>query len=422
MMVGGTQPSQAARMLLTKTPLSRQLLSVCALGGASMRNAWNDGSWKGVRMTQDASKRRLGRGLSSLMGVAVPIEPPSTSDASPSQGASRAQTPAAAGQRPAEANAHTYVSPIRVDEPAQAPPRAAEHHAAVLMIELGAISPGRFQPRRAFDESGLAALAASIRTAGVMQPVLVRPASVIGRGAGLGDGGGGGAAYELIAGERRWRAAALAGLTRIPAVVTQLDDRQAAEWGLIENVQREDLGVLDRALGYQQLAQRFAMTYEQVAQRVGIAASSVSNHVRLLELEPALLDMLGSGALSMGHGKALLSAPSGEDRLVLGRRAAAERWSVRRTELEANRLRRAAGQRAVGGSGQDQNEESLLRARRLALQLDRLERAITARLGTKVSLRATGPAGHRGRIVIEYYSFEQFDGLMRTIGVETGDA
>lgn len=379
-------------------------------------------------MTQDANKRRLGRGLSSLMGVAVPVEPPITeapTSSSPTPPPSAAPTPTAApratNERPptagqAPANTPTQVQHTRVNEPA---------HAAVLMIGLGSISPGRFQPRRVFDESGLAALAASIRTAGVMQPVLVRPVSDDASGGGVGgEGGNGGAAsvarYELIAGERRWRAAGLAGLTRIPAVVTPLDDRQAAEWGLIENVQREDLGVLDRALGYQQLAQRFGMTYEQVAQRVGIAASSVSNHVRLLELEPALLDMLGSGALSMGHGKALLSAPGGPERLALGRRAADERWSVRRTEMEANRLRRAAGQAAVGGPGQ--SDESLLRARRLALQLDRLERAITARLGTKVTLRAGGPAGHRGRIVIEYYSLEQFDGLMRTIGVETGDA
>jgi ParB family chromosome partitioning protein len=165
-----------------------------------------------------------------------------------------------------------------------------------------AIHPSPFQPRKSFDDGDLDQLAESIRRAGMMQPVVVRPGA-------SGD-------YELIAGERRWRAAKKIGLERMPAVVRDLPDEDAAELAIIENVQRKDLSAMERAWGFRTLADRFGLSHAQVAERVGLERSSVTNLVRLTELEQSIQDLLHTGAIGSGHGKALLAleaAPSASE-------------------------------------------------------------------------------------------------------------
>jgi ParB family transcriptional regulator, chromosome partitioning protein len=193
-----------------------------------------------------------------------------------------------------------------------------------LPIELIAANPR--QPRRRFDEEGLVALARSVRERGVLQPVLVRPVA--------------GGSYELIAGERRWRAARLAGLDSVPAMVRPHDDAESLELALIENMAREDLNPLESARAVAALVEDLGLTREEVGRRVGRSRVAVSNLLRLLELPDDALSLIADGALSEGHGRALLMAPDHDSRRRLARDAAAHGWSVRQTE---GRARAAAG-------------------------------------------------------------------------------
>lgn len=188
-----------------------------------------------------------------------------------------------------------------------------------LPVEL--IVPNPRQPRRTFDEDSLVALAGSFAERGVLQPVLVRPAA---------DG-----AYELIAGERRWRAAKIAGLTDLPALVRERDDAEALEIALVENMAREDLNPLEEARACAALVEELGLTREDVGRRVGRSRVAVSNLLRLLDLPDEALALLESGALSAGHGRALLLAADQGDRRRLGRSAAEEGWSVRELEARA---------------------------------------------------------------------------------------
>ncbi|MDO9173259.1 MAG: ParB/RepB/Spo0J family partition protein, partial [Actinomycetota bacterium] len=186
-------------------------------------------------------------------------------------------------------------------------------------IAVGSIVPNPHQPRVHFDEASLAELAASVREIGVLQPVLVRPAN---------DDG----TYELIAGERRWRAARRAGMAVIPAIVRATDDLGSVERALVENLHRQDLTPLEEASAYQQLIEDFSLTHEQVASRVGKSRSAISNTLRLLSLPAAIQALLADGRLSAGHAKALLGTPDRAFQEQLARRAATESWSVRMLE------------------------------------------------------------------------------------------
>jgi ParB family chromosome partitioning protein len=318
-------------------------------------------------------KPRLGRGLASLINTPVEVAPHASATAPPKK---------------------IIVS----DDAAQSPPVSGEEtNIGSRSIDVRAIVASRFQPRETFDEQGLAGLAASIRASGVMQPVLVRRA---GSDAGR---------WELIAGERRWRAAQLAGLERIPAVIVDIDDRQAAEWALVENVQREDLSAMERARALRGLAERFGMSHATLGERVGLDRSSVANLIRLTELEPEVQALLGgrdrsgeSGGLSMGHGRALLGARPGSARVALAQRAAREEWSVRRLES-------AVRESLEGAPVQARSVEP-------DPQVVDLERQLSETLGTKVRL-TTNADRTRGRIVIEFYGVEHFDGVVRQLGV-----
>jgi ParB family chromosome partitioning protein len=197
--------------------------------------------------------------------------------------------------------------------------------AAVLIdIPVADITPNPHQPRIHFDEESLAELTASIQHIGVLQPVLVRPSE---RGTG----------YELIAGERRWRAAGRAGLATIPALVRHTDDIAAVEQALVENLHRQDLTALEEAAAYQQLIDDFHLTHEQIADRVGKSRSAITNTLRLLGLPPAIQHLLADGKLSAGHARALLATPDRGLQEALARQAVTEGWSVRAVEEAVKR-------------------------------------------------------------------------------------
>ncbi len=238
-------------------------------------------------------------------------------------------------------------------------------------VLLPLVSPNPFQPRRAFDEAELTDLANSVKTKGILQPILVRR---------LGDGG-----YELIAGERRWRAAKLAGLKKIPAIVRPATDAEAMEMALIENLQRKDLNPMEAARAYQRLMKEFGLTQEVVARTLGKERPSIANTVRLLSLQLEVQGLVEGDQLSLGHAKVLLAVAEPEQQIRLGRRAVADRLSVR--DLE--RLVRPSNRGGHAGpvrKGQRPSE---------------VEERMTRKLGTKVRL-IHGKTG--GKIVIDFYS------------------
>ncbi|MBK9188432.1 MAG: ParB/RepB/Spo0J family partition protein [Phycisphaerales bacterium] len=266
---------------------------------------------------------------------------------------------------------------------------SAEHE-GLCMLPLDAVVPSPFQPRRTIDQASVEQLASSIRRSGVMQPVIVRS---------LGAG-----RYELVVGERRWRASRVAQLTHIPALVRDLADEEAAEWALVENVQREDLNAMERAHALRGLCERFGMTQTQVAERVALDRSTVTNLIRLTELEDSIATLLEQGKLSMGHGRALLGAPAGVVRESLAVQAAAQAWSVRKLERECQRMHAA--------------KPSAGKPSPRAMVLADLEKQIADQLGTKVMIRADRK-GVRGRVVIEFYGHDHFEGLLARMGVRT---
>lgn len=319
-----------------------------------------------------AKRRRLGKGLSGMIGGPVQVEQaqadPQTAESQP-----------AAAPKPRSA-------PAQEAMPTEGP---------ATMLVVSGIIPNRNQPRKSFEQASLQSLAASIKADGLMQPVVVRPAS---------SGGSTGGRYELIAGERRWRAAKIAGLTHIPAIVREETDKSSAQLALIENIHREDLNPVERAEALAELATRFEMTHGEIADRLGMDRSSVANLIRLCDLEDEIRTLIAAGELGQGHGKALLSVPEGNQRIKIAAKAAREEWSVRQMEAEAKKL----------GKPQDASTAAEP-ARRSAVHAD-LEKKLGDHLGTKVSIK-TNKAGTKGRLVIDFYGIDHFDGLVRTLGV-----
>ena len=195
-----------------------------------------------------------------------------------------------------------------------------------VRLRLSDVEPMSSQPRKTFDVEALDALTKSIMECGVLQPIIVRSSGAL-------EG-----TYEIIAGERRWRAAREAGLTEIPAIVLDADDMRAAQLALIENVQREDLNAVEEAYGYRALIEKFELTQEQVADKVGKSRSSITNSLRLLELPEEVLELLENGAISAGHAKVLLSLRNKEDMVMLANRIVAKGLSVRETESTVRRI------------------------------------------------------------------------------------
>jgi len=259
----------------------------------------------------------------------------------------------------------------------------------VQSLRLSDIRPNPHQPRQEFDPERLQELADSMREHGVVQPVLVRRSS-----AGY---------YELVAGERRWRAAQIAGLSHIPAIVRDLDDEAAMEIALIENLQREDLNPIDEANAYRLLLDKFGLTQEQLAAKIGKSRPQIANTLRLLSLEPEIREMLQAGRLSVGHAKALLGLAGGEERVQFARRVTQEGLTVRQVEA-AIRERTASAQ---GGKGAGRGPRSA--GDPIVRDLEaRLERA----LGTRVRIKGRGV---KGRIEIDYYDRDDLDRILDAI-------
>ncbi|HPA02202.1 MAG TPA: ParB/RepB/Spo0J family partition protein, partial [Chiayiivirga sp.] len=237
--------------------------------------------------------------------------------------------------------------------------------------------------RSHMDPERLEELAESIRAQGLIQPIIVR---------GIGAG-----RYEIIAGERRWRAAQLAALRDVPVVIREIEDNTALAMALIENIQREDLNPLEEALALQRLIDEFSLTHQQAAEAVGRSRASVSNLLRLLELPEAIRAMVERRALEMGHARALLTLPA-HQALALAQQAAAEGWSVRETERRVQALQKGVPAPAKPAS------------QRTDANVAALERELSESFGAKVSVQSG--RGGRGRLVISYHSHDELDGIL----------
>lgn len=260
-----------------------------------------------------------------------------------------------------------------------------------LSLPISQVEPGVKQPRKRFDEESLADLADSIRTHGVIQPLSVRRLSS--------------GYYQIIAGERRWRAAKLAGLTEIPAVILEADDRKVMELGLIENLQREDLNPMEEAGGYRALIEEYGLTQEEVAQRVGRSRPAVANALRLLALPDSVCLLLEEGRLSAGHARAILTAPGGDTQKKLAQKVVAEALSVRQTEALARRLAKSQEEdldEGNGGQGADP----------MKIYRDAAAKDLSTHWGRKVSITM---GAKKGKVEIEFYNDEDLTLLLEQL-------
>ena len=297
-------------------------------------------------MVED-KRRKLGRGLSALMGES--------------------------GAAAAVAVAEGAAALADVGSPAPT---------GLRTLAVDQLKPGKFQPRRQFDEAAIADLAESVRTKGVLQPILVRPHEGL---------------YEIIAGERRWRAAQRAQLHEVPVIIRELSDKEALEVALVENLQRQDLTALEEAEGYRRLVEEFSHTQEELAKAVGKSRSHVANMMRLLALPSPVKDLLDQGKLSAGHARALLTA---DDPVGLAQQVVDRQLNVRQTEKLAGGEIAGKPAKAKGAAAKPASRDADTAA---------LERDLTEQLGCRVALTSTGKGG---QLVIHYGSLEQLDDIL----------
>lgn len=247
-------------------------------------------------------------------------------------------------------------------------------------ISVDQLQPGKYQPRSRMDQEALKELAESIKTQGVIQPILVRPQA---------DG-----KFEIVAGERRWRAARMAGLQAVPVVVRDIPDHQALAVALIENIQREDLNPLEQAQGIQRLTNEFGLTHQAAAEALGRSRTAITNLLRLLELAPPVRDLLAEGKLDMGHARALLALPALRQ-VELANEIAAKGLSVREVEKRVGELVARPKPRMPRTVDRD---------------VERLQEELAQKLGTAVQLKQKGKG--RGLLIVEYRSLDQLDVLI----------
>lgn len=262
------------------------------------------------------------------------------------------------------------------------------------ILPIGRISPNPFQPRRVFRDDSLQELAESIRAHGILQPLIVRP---------HGDG------FQLVSGERRWRAAQIAELEEVPVLVRDLADRDMLEVALVENLQREDIGPLEAARAYLRLMQEFGLTQEEVASRVGKSRSAVANTLRLLNLEGPIQNSLAEGQITEGHARALLAIQDPERRM--------EAWRAM--------LENGATVRDAEATARAERERSGLAPRRAPIERDpnlvAVETRLRERLGTKVAIQRDRSKG-KGKLTIEFYSDEELERILEILGAIEGTA
>ncbi len=325
-------------------------------------------------------KRGLGRGLSALIG----------------EGAKKVMDEAAPVLNTDVSRDLAAPLAASTSAPSGSAPLAAPSASGFQHVGIDQLVPGKFQPRHYFDDAELAALAASLDKSGVLQPLLVRPLET-------NDDASGSVCYEIIAGERRWRAAQIAKLHSVPVIVQALSDAVALEVGIVENVQRSDLNPIEEAEGYQRLIEEFAYTQAELAQTIGKSRSHIANMIRLTAATPGVRDGLITGALSTGHARALLGH-SQADRLV--KKIIAEGLSVRAVEaLVANS--KNGGLKTKRPSAAPAAKDADTRA---------LEKTIMDSLGLRVELDDQGN-GKGGRLSIEYKTLDQLDALIaRLVG------
>jgi ParB family transcriptional regulator, chromosome partitioning protein len=273
--------------------------------------------------------------------------------------------------------------------------KPAESGVAVSRLPLSALQAGKYQPRQKMDSGPLQELAESIREQGIMQPLLVR-AIAAGK-------------YEIIAGERRFRAATLAGLTEVPVLVSQADDKGAAAMALIENMQREDLNPLEESQGLARLIEEFGFTHEQAAKSVGKSRSAVSNLLRLSQLAKPVQTMLMAGDIDMGHARALLPLP-GASQVALAQKIMAQGLSVRETERLSVMLARAGGQMGVKQSKKGADSPAA------DPDLQRLSREIADLIGLSAEFKLKGKGGE---LRIRFSKADELDALFKKLGIET---
>ena len=254
-----------------------------------------------------------------------------------------------------------------------------------VSLPISQVQPGLNQPRKRFDEASLADLAESIRIHGIIQPLTVRRLSS--------------GYYQIIAGERRWRAAKSAGLDEVPVVIIEADDRKVMELGLIENLQREDLNPAEEARGYQVLMEDYGLTQEQVAQRMGKSRPAVTNALRLLNLPEDLMALVEDGSLSAGHARALLGAPNQTLQRQAAKAVLEKGLSVRQTEALVKAL-------------QKEKKEKPQEDNVLAIYLADIEKNLGSQLGRKVHIQHKGK---KGKVELEYYSEDDLDALLRLL-------
>lgn len=279
---------------------------------------------------------------------------------------------------------------------AETVPLEAQPGEALRNLPVAQLQPGRYQPRTGMDQGKLSELAESIRAQGVIQPIVVREIDATGKGA----------RYEIIAGERRWRASQLAGLAEIPAVVRVVDDHAVIAMALIENIQREDLNPLEEALALQRLIDEFDLTHAQAADAVGRSRAAVSNLLRLLELPPEIRVLVETRAIEMGHARALLTlAPAAA--VALARQAAEHEWSVREVEHRVQQL--TSGQ-VEGGSPLRKAKPAKAKPQ---ADIATLERELGETLGTRVNV--LHGRGGKGRLVIHYSDLDALDGVLERL-------
>lgn len=307
-----------------------------------------------------AQKPVLGKGLASLLPSLNPPPPPS--------GATAAGSPFISSSEGQNSN--------------------RDRHMGISMALIDEIQANHFQPRRDFDEVTLEELAQSIRTSGIIQPLLVRKTAKEG--------------FELIAGERRLRAAKMAGLKQVPIVIRRSTDRETLELALIENIQRQNLNCVDEALAYFQLIQEFSLTQEEVADRVGKDRATVANYLRLLRLPEAIIDDLKRQVLTFGHGKALLGLDDVELRLRARAQIIEKRLSVRETESLVESMKAAAREQGDSTAGTTPPD-------RVASRLNHLSYDLARQWSTKVEIKGTES---RGKIVIHYSTRQDLDRIL----------
>jgi ParB family chromosome partitioning protein len=320
-------------------------------------------------------KPRLGRGLSSLISVSdLPIE----REIPPEIATSQAESDSSA-QQLATLNAAP-------DESSNANRQPLDEVYAELPIDSISVNP--HQPRRQMNDAALAELAASLKTTGLIQPIVVRQV----------DGG-----YQLIAGERRWRAARLAGLERVPVIIRHVDAFIQAQMALIENIQRENLNPIDRATAYRALISQLGLTQAELAQRLGEDRSSIANYLRLLDLSDAVQKSVIDGRLSLGHAKLLASVPDILEQDRLSQLIISQELSVRNLE------RLLQDQKSVNAPEPTQPNTSA--------HLIDLEKNLSRQLGIRVQIRAAGRSKTKGRLICHFANLDQFDELMARLGL-----